>query len=146
MRVILLSDVPKLGTKGDIKQVADGYGRNYLIARGLAVMESEASRKVLDKQNEEARILDDKKRAEAQKLKGILETRKYEFKVKAKEGRVSGSISTKQIEEKLREDGIVIDKWKIKDGEPLNALGTYDVKIELYKDVIGTIKVILVEE
>ncbi len=146
MRVILLSDVPKLGKKGDIKQVADGYGRNYLIARGLAVMESEASRKVLDKQNEEARILDDKKRAEAQKLKEVLETRKYEFKVKAKEGRVSGSISTKQIEEKLREDGIVIDKRKIKDGEPLNALGTYDVKIELYKDVIGTIKVILVGE
>ena len=146
MRVILLSDVPKLGKKGDIKTVADGYGRNYLIARGLAVMESEASRKVLDKQKEEADKLDAKKRAEALKLKELLETRSYEFKVKAKEGRVSGSISTKQIEEKLKADGIEIDKRKIKDGGPLNELGTYDVKIELYKDVIGTIKVILVEE
>ena len=62
MRVILLSDVPKLGKKGDIKNVADGYGRNYLIARGLAVMESEASKKILDKQNEQAAQLDAEKR------------------------------------------------------------------------------------
>lgn len=146
MRVILLSDVPKLGKKGEIKQVADGYGRNFLIARGLAVMESDASRKVLDKQNEEAKKIDDEKRAEAMKLKELLETKTYEFPVKANEGKVSGSISTKQIEEKLRADGITIDKRKIKDSEPLNALGTYDVRIELYKDVIGVIKVILVEE
>lgn len=146
MKVILLSDVPKLGKKGEIKQVADGYGRNYLIARGLAVIESEASKKVLDKQNEEAKQLDDENRAKANKLKELLETKTYEFKVKANQGRVSGSISTKQIEDKLKADGIIIDKRKIKDSEPLNTLGTYDVKIELYKDVIGVIKVKLVEE
>ena len=146
MKVILLSDVPKLGKKGEIKQVADGYARNYLLARGLAVIESEASKKVLDKQNEEAQQLDAEKRAEATKLKELLETKTYEFKVKANQGRVSGSISTKQIEDKLKADGIIIDKRKIKDSEPLNALGTYDVKIELYKDVIGVIKVKLVEE
>lgn len=146
MRVILLSDVPKLGKKGEIKQVADGYGRNFLIARGLAVIESDASKKVLDKQNEEVKKLDEEKRAEALKLKELLESRTYEFAVKAKEGRVSGSISTKQIEEKLKDDGIIIDKRKIKDNEPLNELGTHDVRIELYRDVIGVIKVRLVEE
>lgn len=146
MRVILLSDVPKLGKKGDIKDVADGYGRNFLIARGLAVVESEASKKILDKQNEEAAKLDAEKRNEAKELAKVLEEKTLVFKVKANEGRVSGSISTKQIEEELKKQGIIIDKRKIKDSEPLNALGTYDIRIELYKDVIGKIKVRLAEE
>ena len=146
MKVILLADVPKLGKKGDIKTVADGYGRNYLIARGLAVMESQGAKKVLDKQNEEAQKLDEENRKKAKELKEILEQRTYEFKVKAKEGKVSGSVSTKQIEEAVKKDGYTIDKRKIIDSEPLNSLGTYDVKIELYKDVIAVLKVILTEE
>lgn len=146
MRVILLADVAKLGKKGDIKDVADGYGRNFLIARGLAVLESEGSKKVLAKQNEDAKILDEKNRKQAQELSKLLETKTLTFPVKANNGRVSGSVSSKQIEEALKKQGITIDKRKIKDSEPLNNLGTYDVKIELYKDVIGTIKVRLVEE
>ena len=128
------------------KQVADGYGRNYLIARGLAVMESEGAKKVLDKQNADAQKLDAENREKAQELKEMLEKRTYEFKVKAKEGKVSGSVSTKQIEEAVKKDGYVIDKRKIINSEPLNQLGTYDVKVELYKDVIATLKVILTEE
>ena len=146
MRVILLADVPKVGKKGDIKQVADGYGRNYLIARGLAVMESEGAKKILDKQNADAQKLDAENREKAQELKEALEKRTYEFKVKAKEGKVSGSVSSKQIEEAVKKDGYTIDKRKIINSEPLNQLGTYDVKVELYKDVIATLKVILAEE
>ena len=146
MKVILLTDVPKLGKKGEIKNVADGYGRNYLIARGLAVMESDASRKILEKQQDEAAKLDAQKREEAKELAKVLEGKLLTFKVKAKEGKVSGSISTKQIEEELKKQGIVIDKRKIKDNEPLKELGTYDIRVELYKDVIGKIKVKLIEE
>ena len=146
MKVILLTDVPKLGKKGEIKNVADGYGRNFLIARGLAVMESDGSKKILAKQQEEEARLDAQRRKEANELKDILETKTLEFKVKAKEGKVSGSISTKQIEEELKKEGIIIDKRKIKDNEPLNNLGTYKIRIELYKDVVGIIKVKLIEE
>ncbi|MBR5342130.1 MAG: 50S ribosomal protein L9 [Erysipelotrichaceae bacterium] len=146
MKVILLTDVPKLGKKGEIKNVADGYGRNFLIARGLAVMESDGSKKILAKQQEEEARLDAQRRKEANELKDVLETKTLEFKVKAKEGKVSGSISTKQIEEELKKEGIIIDKRKIKDNEPLNNLGTYKIRIELYKDVIGIIKVKLIEE
>ena len=146
MKVILLSDVPKVGKKGEIKEVADGYARNFLIARGLAVQESNASKKILEKQNEEAAKLDEQKRKEAKALGEELAKKILIFKVKAKDGKVSGSISTKQIEEELKKQGIVIDKRKIKDNEPLNALGTYDIRVELYKDVIGKIKVRLVEE
>ena len=146
MKVILLSDVPKVGKKGEIKEVADGYARNYLIARGLAVMESNSSKKILDAQNKEAAELDAQKRVEANELKQLLSTKTLEFKVKANNGKVSGSVSGKQIEEALKKQNIVIDKRKIKDSSPLNELGTYDVKVELYKDIIGIIKVKLVEE
>ena len=62
MKVILLTDVPKLGKKGEIKQVADGYGRNFLIAKGLAVIESDASKKILDNQKKQEAELDAQKR------------------------------------------------------------------------------------
>ena len=146
MKVILLADVPKLGKKGDVKDVSDGYAKNYLIARGLAVPESGTSKKILEKQKEEEKLLDEQKREEARQLAKQLEDITLEFKVKAKDGRVSGSISTKQIEEELKKKGIIIDKRKIKDNSPLNELGTFDVKVELYKDVLGTIKVKLTEE
>ena len=146
MRVILLTDVPKVGKKGEIKDVADGYARNFLLKRGLAVMESEGSKKVLEKQKEDAAKLDAQKREEAKELKKIIEQKTLEFKVKAKEGKVSGSVSTKQIEDELKKQNIIIDKRKIKDNVPLNELGTYNVVVELYKDVLATIKVVLTEE
>ena len=145
MKVILLKDVAKVGKKGDIKEVADGYARNFLIARGLAVQESNSSKKILDKQNEEAAKLDAQNRVEANKVKEQMAKLTLEFKVKASNGKVSGSVSGKQIEEALKQKGITVDKRKIKDGETLNALGVYDVKIELYKDIIGIIKVKLIE-
>lgn len=146
MKVILLNDVPKLGKKGEIKEVADGYGRNFLIARGLAVMNTDASKKILNEQKKQEELLDEQKRKEANELKDVLANKSLEFKVKASNGKVSGSVSGKQIEEALKKENISIDKRKIKDSAPLNELGSYDVKIELYKDVIGTIKVKLVEE
>ncbi len=146
MKVILLADVPKVGKKGEIKDVADGYARNFLLKRNLAVQESEGSKKVLEKQKEEAAKLDAQRRKEAEELKKVIEATALEFKVKAKNGKVSGSVSTKQIEDELRKQDITIDKRKIKDNVPLNELGTYNVKVELYKDVVANIKVILTEE
>lgn len=145
MRVILLKDVAKVGKKGEIKEVADGYARNFLIARGLAVQESTGSKKILDQQNEDAAKKDAENRVEANKVKDEMAKLTLEFKLKASNGRVSGSVSGKQIEEALKAKGISIDKRKIKDGETLNALGVYNVKVELYKDIIGIIKVKLIE-
>lgn len=145
MRVILLKDVAKVGKKGEIKEVADGYARNFLIARGLAVQESTSSKKILDQQNEDAAKKDAENRVEANKVKDEMAKLTLEFKLKASNGRVSGSVSGKQIEEALKAKGISIDKHKIKDGETLNALGVYNVKVELYKDIIGIIKVKLIE-
>ncbi len=146
MKVILLNDVKKVGKKGEVKEVADGYARNFLIARGLAVVASSGANKVLEKQNKEKAKQDELNKQEALKTKEKLETLELEFKVKANNGRVSGSVSTKEICEELKKKGIEIDKHKIIDNAPVTTLGFSHVKVELYKGVIGTIRVKLVEE
>ena len=146
MKVILIADVPKLGKKGDVKNVADGYGRNFLIARGLAVPATEKASEVLEKQNEEKAKEDAKLRKEANDLKDTLAKKEFIFKVKARDGKVFNSVSTKQIEEELKKNGYTIDKRKIIDNEPITSLGYSNIKVELYKDVVATIKVKLVEE
>ena len=142
MKVILKSDVKKLGKKGDIVEVADGYGRNYLIARGLAVPSTEKSREILAGQKQEAAELDAKMREEAEKTAKEFETFMLEFQVKSgKEGRVFGSVSTKQITEELAKRGYKIDKRKCLDTAPIGSLGVTKVRVELYKGVIGTVRV-----
>ena len=146
MKVILLSDVKKVGKKGEVKEVSDGYARNFLIARNLAVPYSEGSKKVLAKQEADKQREDEEKRYEAKLLKEQIEPMTFEFPVKSKDGNVFGSISTKQIAEKLKDEGFTIDKRKILDNEPIKELGVTNVRVELYKDVIATISVRLTEE
>ncbi len=146
MKVILLSDVKKVGKKGEVKEVADGYARNFLLTRGLAVMASQSANKVLEKQNQEKALQDELNKEEAISIKEKLETIELDFKVKANNGHVSGSVSTKEIAEKLKKEGIEIDKRKIIDKDPIKTLGFSRVRVELYKDVIGTIRVKLIEE
>ena len=145
MKVILLADVKKVGKKGEIKEVSDGYARNFLIARNLAVMASNDSLKVLDKEKEAEAQKQAELKKEAEELASKMENMTLEFKVNAKNGVVFNSVSTKQIQVALRKQGIVIDKRKIIDHEPITSLGYNRVKIELYKGVIGTIKVLLKE-
>lgn len=145
MKVILLADVKKVGKKGEIKEVSDGYARNFLIARNLAVAASNDSMKVLAKQNADEAARQAELKAEAEALSAKLATMTLEFKVNSKNGVVFNSVSTKQIQEALRQKGITIDKRKIIDNQPITSLGYSNVKIELYKGVIGTIKVLLKE-
>lgn len=145
MKVILLADVKKVGKKGEIKEVSDGYARNFLIARNLAVMASSDSLKVLDKEKEAEANKQAELKKEAEELALKMKDMTLEFKVNAKNGVVFNSVSTKQIQDALRKQGIVIDKRKIIDHEPITSLGYSFVKIELYKGVIGTIKVLLKE-
>ena len=141
MKVILKSDVKKVGRKGDVVDVSDGYARNFLIARGLAVAFTEKSREILENQKEQARIEDEKNREAAKELAAQLDKMILDFTVNAgKDGRVFGSVSTKQIAEELAKKGIRIDKKKILDTQPIASLGVTKVRAELYKGVIGTLR------
>lgn len=144
MKVILLSDVKKLGKKGDMVEVADGYARNFLFRQRLAVEATKHSKEILDRQNLEHELMEKDMEANAEKLKERLKTITLEFKLKTgKDGRVFGSISTKQVAEQLhKEYDIVIDKRKVLTGAHIDSLGVTYVKVDLYKNqVIGQIKV-----
>lgn len=142
MKVILKSDVKKVGKKGEIVEVSDGYGRNFLIARGLAVPETKKSLEILGEQRAEEAAAEAKRDQEARELAAKMEKMILNFTVKTgAEGRVFGSVSTKQITEELRRQGVQIDKRKILDTAPIQTLGVTNVRIELHKNVIGTIRV-----
>ncbi|MCI5774192.1 MAG: 50S ribosomal protein L9 [Erysipelotrichaceae bacterium] len=141
MKVILKTDVKKVGKKGEIVEVSDGYARNFLINKGLAVQATTKSLEILADQKAEAAAHQEVLKNEAIELQARLKDMVLEFKVKSgKEGRVFGSVSTKQIHEALNAKGIKIDKRKILDTAPITSLGTTIVKVELYKNVIGEIK------
>lgn len=148
MKVILLSDVKNLGKKGDIVKVADGYARNFLIRKHLAVEVTKKSMEILDEQKLQESLAEKQSEADAEAIKQRLAKITLEFKVKTgKDGRVFGSVSTKQIAEQLMQKyDIKIDKRKVIDSAPVSAMGYTDVKIDLYKNkVIGVIRVHLSE-
>ena len=148
MKVILLQDVRKLGKKGDIVKVADGYGQNFLIKNKLAVLETNATRKVVENEKQLAHEEDLKRQDDAKKLAKRLEDITLEFSLKSgKDGKTFGSVSTKQIVEQLREKyDIKIDKRKFIDAHPIGALGYTKLKVDLYKGIIATITVHLKEQ
>lgn len=149
MKVILLKDVAKVGHKGEVVEVADGYGRNFLIARGMAVVETKHSKEILQQQEANAEAEEQRLEAEAEALKKKLATLVVDFKVKAGDGgKVFGSVSSKQIIDGLKKQhNITLDKRKLVDVHNVASLGTTLVKIDLYKNkVIGEINVHLSEQ
>ena len=143
MKVIFLQDVKKQAKKDEIKDVKDGYA-NYLISQKLAVPYTAKSAEVLDseiKSREEAELA---KVEECKKVKSKLENKNVTFKVKTGSGdKVFGSITAKQISEELVKMGFDIDKKKIQIDSEINSLGTHRVTVNLHKNVIFTINVIL---
>ena len=145
--IVLMSDVPGLGIEGDLIKVADGYARNYLLPRKLAVPMNALSRRQLDARQakRENRMRSDRERAER-----LLETLKdvsVTTPVKAgSEGKLYGSVNSADISEGLRGQGIEIDRHKISLKEPLRELGVFDVTLKLHPDFQTQIKVWVVEE
>ncbi len=148
MKVILLQDIRALGKKGDIKEVADGYARNFLLPKSLAKEANETNLKDLAKQKADVARKEAKEAAEAQELAQKLESTKIELKVKSGDnGRLFGSITAKDIAAQLKKAvGIEIDKRKIELGDTLKTLGNHEVQVHLYKGVLAKLMVSVLAE
>ncbi|MDN5293396.1 MAG: large subunit ribosomal protein [Eubacteriales bacterium] len=143
MKVILKQDVKKLGKKGDVVEVAEGYARNYLLPRGLAVEASAGNLKTLEKQKEAEQRRREEEKAEALRIAEKLKEITVVVHGKAGEnGRLFGSVTAKDVAEALAKDfGIKIDRRKMQLEEPIKAVGVYYIPVRLHAEVEATVKV-----
>jgi large subunit ribosomal protein L9 len=147
MKVILKEDVKSLGKKGDIVNVADGYGRNFLIPRGYAVEASKGNLETVKQESIAKQKREAKEKAKAEALAEMLE--KITVKVPAKageKGRLFGSITAKDISEAvMQQANIEVDRKKIDLADTIKSLGTYKVNVRLYPGISAVLSVNVVE-
>ncbi|MHB8231825.1 MAG: 50S ribosomal protein L9 [bacterium] len=147
MKVILKEDVQNLGSMGETVNVADGYGRNFLLPKNLAIPATNSNVKTIE---HEKKIIDKKKSkiaAALTEIKNNLEKTEIIIPVKVGENeKIFGSITSMDIENKLKESGFNIDRKIINQGGPIKELGIQTVKIKLSTDIIAEIKVNVVPE
>lgn len=146
MKVIFIKDLKKHGKVNEIKEVSDGYATNFLIKNGYAVKYTKTSSSILDKDIAEKNLLDKKNREDANLLSKKLEKITLEFKMASNNGKVFGSVSSKQIVEELNKKGIKIDKKQVSIDSAISSLGMHEVNINLYKDVVGKVMVHLISK
>jgi len=147
MKVIFLQDVPRVARAGEVKEVADGYGRNFLIPQKLAVIADPSTLNTLEAQIKKEASSQAQTEEEMTDLAHQLDGREITLKAKvgAKE-QLYGSITSADIAAELQNNGLVVDKKKIEIAEPIRKLGSHEVAIRLAKDSIPKIKVIVIEE
>ncbi len=142
MKIILLKDVKGLGEAGEVKKTADGYARNYIIPNKLGIEATKANLKKLKHQKDIEEKHEADLKAKALALGAQLAEAGVEITVKAGEnGRLFGSVTTKDIAAALAEAGINIDKRKIELNEPIRQLGEYEVPVRIYQETLAHVKV-----
>ena len=142
MKVIFIKDLKKQGKKNEIKEVSDGYATNYLIKNGYAVKYTKSSSDRLGDEIVKNKLTEEENTKNAEKIRTKIEKETLVFNVKTgKDGKVFGSISSKQICEKLNDLGYKIDKKQIVITDSLSSIGTFYVDIVLYKNVVCKLRV-----
>ena len=147
MEIILQEDVANLGAIGEVVKVRDGYGRNYLIPRGLAIEANRRNLRVLEHQKRLTAAKKEKDRQNAQGMSDRITALSLTIQARAgEEDRLFGSVTNIDIEKALTAQGVTIDRRKIMLAEPIKQLGTYTVPVHLSSDVRGNITVNVVRE
>jgi large subunit ribosomal protein L9 len=147
MKVILQKDIQNLGDAGDVKNVADGYARNFLLPKKLVIPFNESSKKAMDHQKHLIKVKKDKRRKESEKIAEAFSN--IEVKIIAKvgeEGKLFGSVTATDIAKKLKEAGYDIDKRRIHLDDHIKTLGEHKVTIKLEEGLSSTIKVVVEKE
>ncbi|OGG51432.1 MAG: 50S ribosomal protein L9 [Candidatus Handelsmanbacteria bacterium RIFCSPLOWO2_12_FULL_64_10] len=147
MKVILKEDYEQLGKAGEVVNVADGYARNYLMPRGLALRVTRSNMAVYEAEKRQKEILQNKARRTAEALAKELEKVSCTAVVPVgEEDKIFGSVTNQNVADLLKEKGYDIDRRNILLDEPIRALGVYTVGIRLHPEVEGKIKVWVVKE
>jgi len=148
MKVVFLEDVPNVAEAGEMKEVADGYGRNFLIPRKLAVLADARAAGILEAQLKKRARLQAETEAEMRELAGQLEGKEVIIKARSgAKGQLYGSITNADVADELEKSaGLVVDKKKIELTEPVRKVGSYDIDIRLSGNIIPKIKLTIVEE
>jgi large subunit ribosomal protein L9 len=140
MKLILTQEVTGLGSPGDVVEVKDGYGRNYLVPRGLAIRWTKGGQSTIDaiKKARESRAVRDAD--QAAQVKQQLEASTFDVRVRAGEGgRLFGAVTPGDIAEAITAGGARVDKRTIVVGNPIKSLGVHTVKVKVHDDVEATV-------
>ena len=147
MKVILTEDVDRLGDAGEIVEVKNGYARNYLLPRKLALAANRGNMAVYEEVSRQKEAQQNREQREAAALGKVLEKMSCTVSVAAGEGdRIFGSVTVQQISDLLKEQGVEIDRRAVQLDEPIRSLGVYDVPIRLHPEVEVKVKVWVVKE
>ncbi|WP_291783819.1 50S ribosomal protein L9 [Cecembia sp.] len=147
MEVILKTDIKGLGYKNDLVEVKPGYGRNYLIPQGFAVLATGSNKKILAENIKQAAHKAEKIRTEAEDLAEKLAGLVLEIKAKIGEsGKIFGKVTTLQISDALAEKGINIDRKKISINVPVQGAGEFEAEVDLHREVKSNVKFVVVGE
>jgi large subunit ribosomal protein L9 len=147
MKVILTTDLPNVGDVGQVVDVADGYGRNYLIPQGFAILATLGNERSLAQRQKARLAREAKNKAEAEALATQLQALPLSIAKKTGEGeRLYGSVTSMDIADLIKARGISLDRRRILLESPLKTLGTHKVPIRLHPDVIAEVEVAVTKE
>ena len=147
MEVILKEDVAKLGSRGDVVKVAEGYGRNFLLPRKLAIEATSANKSVIEQMKAASVRRSAKEKHEAEALAKQFEGLSVSFHRRSGENdQLFGSVTSSDIADALEKKSFHIDRRKIQLHEALKVVGEFDVPVKLHKDVTAHVKVIIEKE
>ena len=147
MEVILKEDVAKLGSRGDVVKVAEGYGRNYLLPRKLAIQATAGNRKVIEQMKAASVRRSAKEKAQAEELAKQFDGLSVSFLRRSGEhDQLFGSVTSSDVADSLEKKGFNIDRRKVQLHEALRTLGEFTVPIKLHKDVTAHLKVVIEKE
>jgi len=147
MKVILLDDVQKVGRRGEVRDVSDGFARNFLIPKKLALNATAGNLKNLDHIKQQANAKADRIKGDAENVRSRIEALTYEERRQAsEEGKLFGSVTSQDLVDFLDKQGIKVERKRVQLDEPIKSLGESSVPIRLHADVVAQLKVSVVRE